>query len=101
MKKFIEALSYKDITQRIKLEKIKVQDYNPDISNILSHFFLMKAQKYNSSDLMLLENLTGLNLSTEEKLYDYFKAGIKFTEKDTLRFGVELSLELVQDLKEI
>ena len=78
-KDYIEILPYtetKELSENLK-------DIEPsDDSKALSVTILKAVQNSNNADRYLLQLLTGVDLETEEKFYDYYQKALKVEKKD-------------------
>ena len=68
--------SYKEATELFK----NIENVDPkDTDSTIAALTYQTVNTINSSNVAFLENLTGLELNTKEKLYDYYTKNIVYT----------------------
>ena len=82
---YIGIKNYTDAEELSKNENMKNVDPN-DNEAVLSIAVFKSVEDTPRSTIVLLENLTGVDLSTNEKLYDYYKLSLKMTKTDIGKF---------------
>jgi hypothetical protein len=83
--------NYEEVQELAKnLDAVDNGDMGALISVILYHV----SERYGDSNAFILEKLTGLDLSTEEKLYDYFSKTVDLENKEV----AELAINFLRDL---
>ena len=78
-----------------------IKDVNVEnLSESASLIIFKIVDNYGASNVLILENLTGLTFSSKENLYDYFRKTLKITEKDIQSFAASQLMDLLSNTAE-
>ncbi len=66
-------------------------------SDAIGVMLLGSLDKFTPTTVFLLENLTGLDLSSKEKLFDYLKLNVSLTEEQIVQFAAVQLEEALYD----
>jgi hypothetical protein len=89
-------LSYQDVVKLTDEGDFDAKDNNKSIGILL--YGIVK--EFNPVTVTILEDLTGLDLSKKEKLYDYLKKNIKFDDDAMGKYALVLALSNI-DAKDV
>jgi hypothetical protein len=84
-------LSYQDAVKLFEDSDFDAKDNNKTIGLLLYGM----VREFNPATATILEDLTGLDLSTKDKLYDYLKKNIIFDDETIGKYALVLALSNV------